>query len=99
MHTSAAICMNENTDPDVLHDLAGMLDRIVPESRDYRHSDEGPDDMPAHGKSAVVGVSVTLPVARGRLVTGTWQGVYLVEARNRGGSRRITATVQGVVAA
>jgi secondary thiamine-phosphate synthase enzyme len=72
------------------------LDRLAPEGGHYRHLDEGPDDMPAHVKSSMMGASLTLPVSRGRLALGTWQGIYLNEHRNFGGSRSIVVTVQGV---
>ncbi len=93
-HTSAAITINENADPDVPRDLAYATDRLVPEDDPgYIHTIEGPDDMPAHIKSSLLSVSITIPVTRGRLNMGTWQGIFLCEFRNRGGSRRITATV------
>ena len=95
MHTSAALTINENADPDVPPDLADSLDAIAPESFPYRHTCEGPDDMPAHVKSSLLGASLSIPVNNGRLVLGTWQGIYLCEFRNRGGARRITVTLQG----
>ncbi len=95
-HTSAALCINENADPDVLLDLATTLDHIVPERLPfYRHTLEGDDDMPAHAKSSIVGVSLTIPISQGRLALGTWQGIYLLEFRDYGGSRRIVTTVMG----
>lgn len=95
-HTSAALALNENADPDVRHDLAAVFDRLVPENAPYYlHTDEGPDDMPSHVKSAIVGSTLTLPITDGRLNLGTWQGIYLCEFRNYGGSRRIVATIIG----
>lgn len=94
-HTSASLSINENADPDVPGDLAMALDRIAPETLPYHHTVEGPDDMPAHVKAALVGSSVTVPIADGRLLLGTWQGIYLGEHRDRGGPRRIVLTLQG----
>eukprot|EP00197_Chlamydomonas_leiostraca_P003876 CAMPEP_0202867702 /NCGR_PEP_ID=MMETSP1391-20130828/9579_1 /ASSEMBLY_ACC=CAM_ASM_000867 /TAXON_ID=1034604 /ORGANISM="Chlamydomonas leiostraca, Strain SAG 11-49" /LENGTH=220 /DNA_ID=CAMNT_0049547765 /DNA_START=15 /DNA_END=677 /DNA_ORIENTATION=+ len=94
-HTSASLTINENASPDVPLDLNDALDALAPESRRYRHSDEGPDDMPAHVKSSLMGASLQLPVAQGRFALGTWQGVYLNEHRNYGGPRRVVITVQG----
>lgn len=95
-HTSAALALNENADPDVRRDLAAIFDRMVPENAPYYlHSDEGSDDMPSHAKSVIVGSSLTIPVTEGRLNTGIWQGIYLCEFRNHGGSRRIVATIIG----
>ena len=95
MHTSASLTMNENADPDVPVDLESAFCAIAPEDFPYRHTCEGPDDMPAHVKSSLLGASLSVPVARGQLVLGTWQGIYLCEHRNRGGSRRLTVTLQG----
>lgn len=93
-HTSAALALNENADPDVRHDLRVILDRLVPENAPYYlHSDEGPDDMPSHAKAMIVGSSLTLPVTAGRLNLGTWQGIYLCEFRDYGGPRRLVATI------
>ncbi|TVR72140.1 MAG: YjbQ family protein [Marinilabiliales bacterium] len=93
-HTSAALTINENADPDVPRDLAYATDKLVPENDPgYIHTIEGPDDMPAHVKSSLLSVSVTIPVKNGRLHMGTWQGIFLCEFRNRAGSRKITATV------
>lgn len=93
-HTSAALALNENADPDVRHDLRVILDRLVPENAPYYlHSDEGPDDMPSHAKAMIVGSSLTLPVTAGRLNLGTWQGIYLCEFRDYGGPRRVVATI------
>ncbi len=95
-HTSAALAVNENADPDVRRDLAAIFDRLVPENAPYYlHTDEGSDDMPSHAKSVIVGPSLTLPVTDGRLNLGTWQGIYLCEFRDYGGPRRIVATVIG----
>lgn len=96
-HTSASLTINENASPDVLLDLADALDSLAPEGNkvQYRHDDEGPDDMPAHIKSSLMGPSLTIPIAHGRLALGTWQGIYLNEHRNYGGSRRIVMTIQG----
>lgn len=95
-HTSAALALNENADPDVRLDLAALFDRLVPENAPYwLHNDEGPDDMPAHAKCVIVGQSLTIPLTGGRLNLGIWQGIYLCEFRNNGGSRRIVATIIG----
>ena len=93
-HTSAALALNENADPDVRHDLNAIFDRLVPENAPYYlHTDEGPDDMPSHAKSVLVGPSLTIPVSRGHLNLGTWQGIYLCEFRDYGGPRKIVATI------
>lgn len=95
-HTSAALTLNENADPDVREDMAAVFDRLVREREPYYlHTLEGDDDMPAHAKSTLAGASLTIPVTGGRLNLGTWQGVWLCEFRNRGGRRRIVATVIG----
>ena len=95
-HTSASLSINENASPDVRSDMEQILNHLVPEDEPYyQHTLEGSDDMPAHGKSSLLGVSLTIPVHRGRLSLGTWQGVYLCEHRNRGGSRSIVITVIG----
>lgn len=95
-HTSAALAINENADPDVRRDMAAILDRIIPENAPYyTHTDEGPDDMPAHAKAVLVGPSLTIPITDGRLNLGTWQGIYLCEFRNYGGPRKIVATIIG----
>lgn len=96
MHTSASLTINENASPDVPLDLNDSLDRIAPEGNMYRHDDEGSDDMPAHVKSSLMGASLTLPISRGRFALGTWQGIYLNEHRNMGGSRTLTVTLQGL---
>ncbi len=93
-HTSCGLCINENADPDVRGDLAAILDHLVPENQSYYdHTLEGSDDMPAHAKSVLSGVSLTIPISGGRLNLGTWQGIYLCEYRNYGGGRRIVATI------
>lgn len=96
LHTSAGLTLNECVEPEVRSDLNRFFDQLAPEGAGlYRHSYEGPDDMPAHIKSVLTGVSVTLPIQDGRLRLGTWQGLYLCEFRNRGGARRIVATIHG----
>lgn len=93
-HTSAALTINENADPDVQTDLEAIFNRLVQEHEPYYvHTLEGDDDMPAHAKSTIAGVSLTIPITNGRLNLGTWQGIYLCEFRNRGGSRKIIATI------
>jgi len=94
-HTSASLSINENADADVARDLESALSAIAPEDFPYRHACEGPDDMPAHVKSSLLGCSLTIPIRDGRLALGTWQGVYLCEHRERGGRRRIVATIWG----
>ncbi|MCD6060319.1 MAG: hypothetical protein K0S16_630 [Moraxellaceae bacterium] len=95
-HASAALALNENADPDVRGDLGRWLDQAVPENAPYfRHTLEGPDDMPAHIKAALLGSSLSLPVRDGRLALGTWQGIWLCEFREHGGVRRVVATLQG----
>ncbi|MDZ7924822.1 MAG: secondary thiamine-phosphate synthase enzyme YjbQ [Marinagarivorans sp.] len=96
MHTSASLTVNENADPTVRQDFEQFFNRAVPENEPYYlHDDEGSDDMPAHLKSSLLGVGVTLPVKAGCLNVGTWQGIYLCEHRNYGGSRRLVLTLQG----
>lgn len=95
-HTSAALALNENADPDVRHDLNTIFDKLVPENAPfYLHTDEGPDDMPSHAKSVIVGSTLTLPVTDRHLNLGTWQGIYLCEFRDYGGPRKIIATIIG----
>ena len=95
-HTSAALAINENADPDVLTDFESIFNHIVPENLPFlRHTIEGPDDMPAHIKAAMIGSSISIPITRSRLNLGTWQGIYLCEFRNNGGSRKLVATVYG----
>lgn len=96
LHTSASLTINENADPDVRVDMETIFNRIVPEHQPLTHTLEGPDDMPAHVKSSILGCSLTLPIESGRLVLGTWQGIYLCEHRNHGGPRLLVATLQGV---
>ena len=92
-HTSAGLTLNENADPTVRYDLESIMNRIVPEKQQYEHDDEGSDDMPAHAKSTLAGASLLIPVSSGKLNMGTWQGIYLCEFRNRGGSRKLVMTV------
>lgn len=93
-HTSCALSINENADPDVRTDLSKIMDRLVKEGEPYYdHTMEGLDDMPAHAKSSLFGVSLTIPITNGRLNLGTWQSIYLCEFRDYGGARRIVATV------
>jgi secondary thiamine-phosphate synthase enzyme len=94
-HTSASLTLNENASPDVRRDFQTWFSRAVPEELAWEHSLEGPDDMPAHIKASLLGPSLTLPIADGRLALGTWQGVYLCEHRDHGGPRRLLVTVQG----
>lgn len=95
-HTSASLTLNENASPDVLHDFEKHFNEMVPENAPYyRHTLEGPDDMPAHIKSSVLGSSISIPVSNGNLALGTWQGIYLCEHRNRGGARKIIVTING----
>ena len=94
-HTSASLTVNENADPDVRVDFETAMNHAVPESLPYVHTLEGPDDMPAHVKASMMGSSVSLPVSGGRLATGTWQGIYLCEHRDRGGPRSLVLTLQG----
>jgi len=95
-HTSASLTLNENASPDVRDDFSAWFDRAVPERAGYwTHTFEGADDMPAHIKASLLGSSLLLPVGRGGLALGTWQGIYLGEHRDRGGSRRLIATLHG----
>jgi secondary thiamine-phosphate synthase enzyme len=95
-HTSASLALGENASPDVRRDLETWFNESVPERAPYwTHILEGPDDMPAHIKAALLGPSLTLPVAEGRLALGTWQGIYLCEHRDHGGGRRVVATAWG----
>jgi secondary thiamine-phosphate synthase enzyme len=95
-HTSASLTLNENVSPDVRIDLETYLDRAVPEGASFwTHTLEGPDDMPAHVKTSLLGASLSLPIAGGRLALGTWQGIYLCEHRDRPAPRSLVATVWG----
>lgn len=95
-HTSASLTINENADPTVREDFESFFNRAVPEDQPYyRHTDEGSDDLPAHIKASLLGTSVSLPIANGRLNTGIWQGIYLCEHRNHGGSRSLVVTLHG----
>lgn len=95
-HTSAALTINENADPTVREDFETCFNRLVPDGDPaYRHVDEGPDDLPAHVKSSVLGASISAPITNGRINVGTWQGIYLCEHRNRGGSRNLVITLNG----
>ena len=94
LHTSAALTLNENADPSVRTDFGTTFDRLVPENAPhYTHTYEGPDDMPAHIKSALLGSSVTIPIRQHELLLGTWQGIYLCEFRNRAAGRQLAATI------
>ena len=95
-HTSASLTLNENASADVRRDFESWFNRAVPEDASYwTHTLEGPDDMPAHVKASLLGASLSLPVSRGRLALGTWQGVYLGEHRDDGGARSVIATLTG----
>jgi secondary thiamine-phosphate synthase enzyme len=94
-HTSASLVIQENADPAVLRDLSAWIADLAPESRRWEHDDEGPDDMPAHARSAVTRTSETIPVTGGRLALGTWQALYLFEHRARPHQRKLVVTVQG----
>ena len=98
-HTSASLTVNENADYTVREDFERFFNKAVPENEPYfKHTYEGSDDMPAHLKSSLLGASLTIPVTKGRLNLGTWQGVYLCEHRNYGGKRRLIITLQGELA-
>jgi secondary thiamine-phosphate synthase enzyme len=95
-HTSASLTINENADPTVRRDFETYFNKAVPENDpDYLHNDEGPDDMPAHLKAAMLGSSVSIPIRNGRLALGTWQGIYLCEHRDYGGRRNVMITAWG----
>lgn len=94
-HTSASLTINENADPDVRTDMETAMNAIAPEDLPYVHTIEGRDDMPAHVKASLMGSSVSIPVSDGALALGTWQGIYLCEHRNHGGSRRLVLTLWG----
>lgn len=96
-HTSASLSINENADPSVRTDMETHFNIMVPEDADYyEHTFEGPDDMTSHIKTSIVGTSLNIPVTGGRLNLGTWQGIYLCEHRNHGGSRKIVVTIIGI---
>jgi secondary thiamine-phosphate synthase enzyme len=95
LHTSASLTLNENASADVRRDFETWADHAVPEDFAWTHTSEGSDDMPAHVKASLMGPSLTLPVAGGRLALGTWQGIYLCEHRDRGGARSLVATLTG----
>ncbi len=97
-HTSASLAINENADPDVPADLETSFNALAREDFPYRHTCEGPDDMPAHVKAALIGSSLSIPIHAGRLCLGTWQGIYLCEHRNQGGRRKLVLTMQGELA-
>ena len=94
-HTSASLMIQENADPDVLADLEKFFAKLVPEGNHYIHSTEGPDDMPAHIRSVLTKTSEQIPIAQGRLLLGTWQGIYLWEHRQRGHRREIVVHIKG----
>jgi secondary thiamine-phosphate synthase enzyme len=95
-HSSAGLTINENADPSVRKDFESIFNRLVPENQAfYMHTSEGPDDMPSHIKASLVGSSVSIPISRHRLNLGTWQGIYLCEFRDYGGSRNLIATIIG----
>ena len=94
-HTSASLVIQENADPDVLLDMETFLAKLVPEGNYYRHSDEGPDDMPAHIRSALTHTSEQIPIMNGRLALGTWQGIYLWEHRDRPHTREVVVHITG----
>jgi secondary thiamine-phosphate synthase enzyme len=94
-HTSASLTINENADPDVLVDVDRVLDTLAPEDFPYRHQEEGADDMPGHVKASLMDSALTIPIAEGRLLLGTWQGICLCEHRRHAGRRKIVLTLQG----
>ncbi|CAG9463753.1 unnamed protein product [Pedinophyceae sp. YPF-701] len=96
-HTSASLTINENCDPDVRHDMETWMSKVVPEGSGapWRHTDEGPDDMPAHVKASVMGPALSIPVRNGQLALGTWQGIWLCEHRDCAGGRKVVVTIQG----
>ncbi len=96
MHTSASLTLNENADPTVRQDFESYFNHAVPEDEPYYlHQDEGADDLPAHLKASILGSSLNIPIARGQPRLGTWQGIYLCEHRDYGGSRKLVVTIQG----
>ena len=95
-HTSASLTINEDADPTVRTDFESHFNHLVPENQPYyKHTFEGPDDMPGHLKTSLLGSSVSIPITKGKLALGTWQGIYLCEHRNHGGNRTLVATIQG----
>jgi secondary thiamine-phosphate synthase enzyme len=94
-HTSASLLIQENADPDVLKDLETFFARLIPEGQNYRHSTEGPDDMPAHIRTAITHTSEHIPIGQGRLLLGTWQGIYLWEHRQQGSTRELVVHITG----
>ena len=95
-HTSCGLSINENCDPDVRVDMETIFNRLVPENQPYyEHTLEDSDDMPAHAKSTLSGVSITIPITNGKLNMGTWQGIYFCEFRNYGGARKLVVTIIG----
>ncbi len=95
-HTSPSLTLNENASPEVRDDFESIFNQLVPENEPYyRHTVEGADDMPAHAKASILGFNLTLPITRGRFNLGTWQGIYLCEHRERGGSRKLVVTLIG----
>jgi secondary thiamine-phosphate synthase enzyme len=95
-HTSASLTLNENADSDVRTDMKSYFDELVPENKKYfEHTSEGADDMPAHIKTSLLGNSLTVPITNGKMNLGTWQGIYLCEHRNFGGSRKVCVTING----
>ena len=95
-HTSASLTLNENADQTVRQDFESHFNELVPENQSYyQHTFEGPDDMPAHLKASILGSSVSVPISKGQLNLGTWQGIYLCEHRNKGYERKVVATIQG----
>ncbi len=95
-HTSAGLTINENADPSVREDFESHFNKMVPENQPYyKHTQEGPDDMPAHIKASLLDTSLQIPIANGKLNLGTWQGIYLCEHRNNGGSRKLVLTIMG----
>lgn len=96
-HTSASLTIQENADPDVQHDLVAALRRLAPENAGWVHTTEGPDDMPAHVKAMLTGVNLAIPVERGRMALGTWQGIYIVEHRARPHLREVALHFLGTI--
>jgi secondary thiamine-phosphate synthase enzyme len=95
MHTSAGLILCENSDPTVRTDMTNFFNKIAPKDAKYEHSDEGPDDMPAHIKSALTGTSLNIPISKGQLLMGTWQGIWLMEYRTNKHSRQVAVTITG----